>query len=149
MKKLNWGNGIFLAVTVFVIATLSVVSYLISLDFYMVSSDHYQEAVDYQETIDSKKNAAKLKEPVVVLFDEKTLSVDLYFPPVAAAAVDSGTVYFYRPNDSKLDKKIMLSLNREGKQRISVADFTKGKWVLSIEWKADSLNYLEKKSIII
>jgi len=149
MKKLNWGNGIFLAVTVFVIATLSVVSYLISLDFYMVSTDHYQEAVDYQETIDSKKNAAKLEEPVVVLFDEKTLSVDLYFPPVAAAAVDSGTVHFYRPNDSKLDKKVVLSLNREGKQRISVADFTKGKWVLSIEWKADSLNYLEKKSIII
>jgi len=149
MKKLNWGNGIFLAVTVFVIATLSVVSYLISLDFYMVSKDHYQEAVDYQETIDSKKNAAKLEEPVVVLFDEKTLSVDLYFPPAAAAAVDSGKVHFYRPNDSKLDKKVILSLNSEGKQRISVADFTKGKWVLSIEWKADSLNYLEKKSIII
>ncbi len=55
MKKFNWGTGIFLAVTLFVIATLSVVSYLISLDFYLVSNDHYEQGVEYQETIDGQQ----------------------------------------------------------------------------------------------
>jgi hypothetical protein len=51
-EKFNWGSGITIAIVVFVLATLSTVSYLISLEFYLVSEDHYEEGVQYQETID-------------------------------------------------------------------------------------------------
>ncbi|MDZ7719759.1 MAG: FixH family protein [Balneolaceae bacterium] len=149
MKKFNWGNGIFLAVTLFIIATLSVVSYIISLDFYLVSNNHYEEGVKYQETIDNKTRAANLENPVIVLFDEGTTSIKLIFPDEVLGDSLSGNITFYRPNNPNLDKKYNLSLNTEGLQTIPVGDFEKGRWRLSVEWEADSLTYLEEKNIFI
>ncbi len=149
MKKFNWGTGIVLAVTLFIIATLSVVSYIISLDFYLVSNNHYEEGVEYQQTIDSKKRAENLNNPVVVLFDEGSTSIKLIFPEEILSDSLSGNVTFYRPNDPNLDKKYKLSLNTEGLQTIPVGDFEKGRWKLSVEWEADSLTYLEEKNIFI
>lgn len=149
MKKFNWGSGIILAVTLFIIATLSVVSYIISLDFYLVSNNHYEEGVKYQETIDNKMRAENLDNPVIVLFDEGTTSIKLIFPNDILTDSLSGNVIFYRPNNPDLDKKYKLSLNTEGLQTIPVGDFEKGRWRLSVEWKADSLTYLEEKSIFI
>lgn len=149
MKKFNWGNGIVLAVVVFIIGTLSMVSYFISLDFYLVSNDHYEEGVHYQETIDMKKRAEELKDPVMVLFDEPTVSIKLIFPEILRSDSLSGTVTFYRPNAPEKDKVITLQLDEDGTQVIPVDTFDKGRWRLSVEWQSDSLRYLEEKNILI
>lgn len=149
MKKFNWGTGIVLAVTLFIIATLSVVSYIISLDFYLVSNNHYEEGVEYQQTIDNKNRAQNLEKPVVVLFDESSTSIKLIFPQEILSDSLSGDVTFYRPNNPELDRKYKLSLDTQGLQTIPVGDFEKGRWKLSVEWEADSLSYLEEKNIFI
>lgn len=149
MKKFNWGTGIVLAVTLFIIATLSVVSYIISLDFYLVSNNHYEEGVEYQQTIDNKNRAENLENPVVVLFDEGSTSIKLIFPQEILSDSLTGHVTFYRPNNPDLDKKYKLSLDTEGLQTIPVGDFEKGRWKLTVEWNADSLTYLEEKNIFI
>lgn len=149
MNKFNWGNGIFLAVTIFIIATLSVVSYIISLDFYLVSNNHYEEGVNYQETIDNKTRAQNLENPVMVFFDEATTSIKIIFPDEIRQESLSGNVTFYRPNNPELDKKYELNLNIDGLQTIPVNEFEKGRWKLSVEWKSDSLTYLEEKNIFI
>ncbi|MCP9290599.1 MULTISPECIES: FixH family protein [Gracilimonas] len=149
MKKFNWGTGIVLAVTLFVIATLSVVSYLISLDFYLVSNDHYQEGVEYQQTIDKKQRAENLENPVVVLFDEPTVSIKLMFPKEILTDSLSGNVTFYRPNNPELDKRYKLNLDQEGRQSIPVGEFEEGRWKLTVEWQSDSLLYIEEKNIFI
>lgn len=149
MKKFNWGTGIFLAVTLFVIATLSVVSYLISLDFYLVSKDHYEQGVEYQETIDGQQRVRNLENPVLVLFDEPTISIKIIFPQELRSDSLSGSVTFYRPNDSELDRKYKLQIDEDGRQTIPVSDFEKGRWKLTLEWKQDSLVYIEEKNIFI
>ncbi|MFN1834498.1 FixH family protein [Balneola sp. MJW-20] len=149
MKKFNWGTGIFLAVTVFIIATLSVVSYLISLDFYLVSNDHYEQGVEYQQTIDSKERADKLDDKVVMLFDEENVALKMIFPPDMAREGLNGEVTFYRPNDSGMDRKIRLQLNEDRTQSVSMRDFEKGKWIMTLSWEVDSLTYIEEKTVII
>lgn len=149
MKKFNWGTGIVLAVTIFIIATLSVVSYLISLDYYLVSNNHYEEGVNYQETIDNKTRAQNLENPVVVLFDESSTSIKIIFPDEARRELLSGNITFYRPNNPELDKKYKLNLDGDGLQTIPVGEFEKGRWKLSVEWESDSLTYLEEKNIFI
>lgn len=149
MKKFNWGTGIFLAVTLFIIATLSVVSYMISLDFYLVSNNHYEEGVEYQETIDSQQRVKNLKNPVLVLFDEPTVSIKITFPKELRSDSLSGSVTFYRPNDSELDRKFKLQIDEDGRQTIPVSDFEKGRWKLTLEWKQDSLIYIDEKNIFI
>lgn len=149
MKKFNWGTGIFLAVTLFVIATLSVVSYLISLDFYLVSNDHYEQGVEYQETIDGQQRVKNLDNPVLVLFDEPSVSIKITFPKELRSDSLSGSVTFYRPNDSELDRKFKLQIDEGGRQTIPVSDFEKGRWKLTLEWKQDSLVYIDEKNIFI
>jgi len=148
MKKLNWGNGIALSITVFVIATLSVVSYLISLDFFLVTNEHYEEGVEYQQTIDQKKRSSELEDPVVIVFDEKLEALRVVFPNNFVGKAQ-GDIKLYRPNDPELDKKLPLSVNANGIQLISTSALEKGKWVLKIEWNADEKSYLEEKTIII
>ncbi|MAL19084.1 MAG: hypothetical protein CL670_05730 [Balneola sp.] len=148
-KKFNWGSGIVLAVVIFIIGTLSMVSYFISLDFYLVSNDHYEKGVEYQQTIDKKQRAENLDNPVVVLFDEPSVSIKLIFPTNILSDSLSGHINFYRPNNPELDKKYKLSLDGEGLQTIPVGEFEKGRWKLTVEWEADSLVYIEEKNIFI
>lgn len=149
MKKFNWGTGISLVIIIFVIATLSVVSYIISLDFYLVSNDHYEKGVEYQQTIDGKLRADSLEHPVVILFDEPSVSIKIMFPKELQADSLDGLVKFYRPNDSDLDRNYKLQLDENGQQVIPVSDFAKGRWKLTLEWQADTLSYIDEKNIFI
>lgn len=138
-----------MVVTIFVIGTLSVVSYMISLDFYLVSNDHYEEGVQYQETINGQLRAKNMEHPVLILFDEPSVSIKILFPEDARSDSLTGSITFYRPNDSAMDRKFTLELDESGRQIIPVSDFEKGRWKLTLEWKSDSLTYIDKKNIFI
>lgn len=148
-KKFNWGSGITIAIVVFVLATLSTVSYLISLEFYLVSEDHYEDGVQYQETIDGIQRAKNLETPVLILFDEPTVSIKITFPQALITDSLSGNVTFYRPNDSNQDRRYKLQLDENGRQSIPVSDFEDGRWKMTLEWKSDSLTYIDQKNIFI
>lgn len=146
---MNWGKGIFITVTIFVVITLSVVSYLISLDFYMVSNDHYDEASNYQETIDKRDRTKSLSQPVMVFFDEEMVSLKLVFPPELAGRNNAGTIHMYRPNDSNLDMKLELNLDQQGIQYIDATELAKGKWILKLDWSTEDLEYTDEKNILL
>ncbi|MDR9417866.1 FixH family protein [Gracilimonas sp.] len=148
-EKLNWGTGITLAIVVFVLATLSTVSYLISLEFYLVSENHYEDGVEYQETIDGIQNAKELDTPVLILFNEPTVSINITFPRELLSDSLNGTVRFYRPNNSDMDRNYKLNLDENGRQSIPVGDFEEGRWKLTLEWQQDSLTYIDEKNIFI
>jgi len=148
MKKLNWGSGIALAIIVFVIGTLSMVSYFISLDFFLVSNEHYEEGVEYQETIDERKHSSSLEDPVVIVYDEKLDALRIIFPNEFVGKAQ-GVIKLYRPNDPEMDTNIPLSVNANGVQLLSTSSLEKGKWILKIEWNSEEVNYLEEKVVII
>ncbi len=148
MKKMNWGKGLALAITIFIIGTLSMVSYFMSLDFFLVTNNHYEEGVEYQQTIDSKNRAAQLENPVLVVFDEKMEALKVVFPNELIGKAQ-GNINLYRPNNPELDKKIPLNVNATGTQVIPVSEMEKGKWILKIKWKMDDLDYLSEKTIVI
>lgn len=149
MKNFNWGKGIFIAVTLFIIGTLSVVSYLISLDFYLVNNNHYEEGVEYQQTIDSKERTAQLAEKVVILFDEERVALKLVFPDTVMASAVEGSIHLYRPNDSAKDLSLPIEFDKGNTHVIPMERMDKGKWVLTINWKMNDLEYMEEKVVII
>lgn len=149
MKKLHWGNGILIAITLFIIGILSMVSYFISLDFYLVNNNHYEEGVTYQEKIDSKMRTDSLEESVVILFDEERIAIKVLFPEEVMSNAQSGTINLYRPNDSTLDQKMDIEFSSGSTQIIPMERMNKGKWILTINWKMYDLDYTEEKTIII
>lgn len=149
MFKFDWGKGIFIAITVFIIGILSMVSYFISLDFYMVNNNHYEAGVEYQDTIDSKERASLLEEPVVILFDEDRVALKVLFPDAILDKAEDGNIALYRPNDSSKDKELAIQFEAGNTHVIPMEFMDKGKWILTVTWKMDQLEYQEQKVIII
>ncbi len=149
MKKLHWGNGIFIAVTLFIIGTLSMVSYFISLDFYLVNNDHYEDGVAYQETIDSKERTANLEQPVVILFDEERVALKILFSDEVVKKATDGYINLYRPNDSSKDRNLAIQFDAGSTHVIPMERMDKGKWILTIRWKMDDLDYQEEEVVVL
>ena len=149
MKKFNWGNGIFIAMTIFIIGILSMVSYFISLDFYLVNNNHYEDGVEYQTTIDSKYRTSKLHEPIVILFDDERVAIKVMFSDEVMEKATEGTMSLYRPNDASKDVSLGIEFKGGNTQVIPMERMDKGKWVLTIRWQMDDLEYQEEQTIII
>ncbi len=149
MKKLDWGKGIVIAVVLFIIGTLSMVSYLISLDFYLVNNNHYEEGVNYQETIDSKERAEMLDEQVVVLFDEERVALKVLFPETVLENAQDGTIQLYRPNDSSKDLMLPIQFDGGSTHVIPMERMDKGKWILTVKWKMNELDYQKEEVVVI
>jgi nitrogen fixation protein FixH len=147
--KMNWGKGIAIAITVFVVATLSVVSYIISLDFYLVNNNHYEEGVQYQQVIDSKNRTAALDEQVLVLFDDERIALKVVFPESILSQAQDGKLHLYRPNDSKLDLELPIEFEAGATHVIPMERMEKGKWILTVNWKMNDLDYVTEKVVII
>ena len=146
---MNWGKGISITLVVFVVAVLSTVSYLISLDFYMVSNDHYTEAVEYQETIDRKDRVKELSQPIMVFFEEETETFKIHFPSELAGRQNEGTILLYRPNNSEMDMQFELNLDQSGIQLIETVDIEKGKWIMKLSWTTDGIEFMDEKNILL
>ena len=149
MKKFDWGKGIFIAIVVFIIGVMSMVSYIISLDFYLVNNNHYEEGVQYQGTIDGKMRADSLGNPVVILFDEERVALKVMFPEDIMQKAQEGTINLYRPNDASLDRNMPIEFNAGNTQIIPMERMPKGKWILTINWKMNDKEYIEEKVVII
>jgi len=146
---MNWGKGITISITVFVVATLSVVSYLISLDFYLVNQDHYEQGVHYQDVIDSKDRAAQLPEQVMILFDESRTALKIVFPEAVHTYAENGIIGLYRPNNPDIDKEISILFEAGSTHIIPTEGLDKGKWSLELSWEINGEHYLIEKDIIL
>ena len=147
--KMDWGKGITLFLAIFVIATLSVVSYVISWDFYLVNNDHYEEGVEYQTTIDSKLRADSLDHHVVMLFDDEREAIKIIFPQDVVDQAQEGALQLYRPNNPDLDMKMAIDFSQGTTHVIPMARMEKGQWKLTVSWKMNELDYLVEEKVII
>ena len=146
---MNWGKGIALVLAIFVIGVLSVVSYIISLDFYLVNNNHYEEGVEYQQTIDSKNRTAALDQEVVVLFDDERVALKVIFPDSILAHAQEGTLHLYRPSNANLDMELPIEFSAGGTHVIPMERMEKGQWKLIINWKMNDLDYMTEKVVVI
>ncbi|NGP77543.1 hypothetical protein G3570_12920 [Balneolaceae bacterium YR4-1] len=145
----DWGKGITVAIVLFIISTLSVVAYVVSLDYHMVTENHYERAVNYQEHIDRVEQASAMSQPVQIKLMPGDRMVRLQFPNSLALDNLKGTVELYRPNDSSMDQKIDLNLNQNGIQEISSQNLARGKWLVKVSWSSNGQNYFKEESIFL
>ncbi|MGK7370484.1 MAG: FixH family protein [Candidatus Halalkalibacterium sp. M3_1C_030] len=147
--KWNWGKGLTLVITLFIVTTLSVVGYIISLDYHMVTENHYEKAVNYQEHIDRVEEAGSMADPVEInLLAEKQV-VRLHFPKSVSLNNLEGTIELYRPSDSSLDQKFELTLDPNGVQDISSNNLAEGKWLVKVSWSSEGKSFYKQQSIFI
>lgn len=144
----NWGKGLTVIIVLFVATTLSVVFYLVSLDYYMVSENHYEQAVEYQQQIDRIEHTSELEHPIEIN-RSNSRDIQILFPDSLASLNPTGKVKLYRPSDSNLDRLLELRLDTDGRQIIPGADLQKGKWRVQVTWKSDNKEFFEEATIFL
>ncbi|MDZ7694919.1 MAG: FixH family protein [Balneolaceae bacterium] len=144
----NWGKGLAIVISLFVVTTLSVVFYLVSLDYYMVNENHYEQAVKYQQQINRIEHTTALDESVSIRQLENQ-NIEIQFPDSLAALQPKGIVKLYRPSDSNLDRSFKLDLDVEGRQLIPGADLQKGKWMVQITWQSENKEYFQEAAVFL
>lgn len=145
----HWGNGIALVIVLFVIATLSVVGFIMGVDYHMVTENHYEKAENYQQHIERLEQAGSMEKPLEISFLQQEQLIQIRFPENFSANDLEGRVELYRPSDSSKDQVVKLHINASGVQNISGKDLQKGKWVVKVSWSSGGREYYRQESIFL
>ncbi len=128
--RLNWGHKLFIFTVLFMILISSMVYYMYNQHVDLVDTDYYEKGIKYQDEIDKYKAIKGLDHSIK--FD--SIKNELVFETAIGGNI-SGTLKFYRPSDSKMDKQIPFTLNDEGKFVYNVSTLAKGPWKFTFDWK--------------
>jgi nitrogen fixation protein FixH len=143
--QFNWGTGIALFFSLFVVTLLYFVYRSTLLDNSLVSDAYYAEDLKYQERFDKMSNAQGLKEDLKILNFAADSQVELLFPTEFAKV--QGEIYFFCPSDQGSDFKLNIAPNQENRQLISTSGLKTGKWRVKVDW-SDGIKSYYKEEII-
>lgn len=132
---------------VFLSFIISMVTYTAFLDTDLVAEDYYQQEVNYQETIDAKKNGLAFKNKIVIQQDENLLSI--HFPEGIDVKGMVGTVHFYHPKYVKFDVEEPLALTNNNSQTFNKASLQKGNYTIKMKWENNGKSYYIEKTYYI
>ncbi len=145
--KFNWGTGIFIVLSVIVLAVISFYIYLTSVGTHLVEENYYEKELAYQEKIDKLNNTSQLPGNIDIRQEPGVMVIQ--FPAPENGSVPSGTVWFYRPSDQHKDFTHPLQLNDSLQQAFDVSRIDKGKWVIKIDWEMGGKEYYFEEAVII
>ena len=143
---MSWGYKLVFVFIVFASGMGYMVYRCFTTNFELVEKEYYKSELKYQDVIDGEGHANALSALPVL----KQLGNDivLQLPDEMKNAAISGNVLFYCAYDSKKDKRIPLSIDKDGAQSFSSV-VTPGTYTVKIDWNKDGRNYYAEKNITI
>jgi hypothetical protein len=139
---MNWGKGIIIAMSSFVIFILTLVFTLMSNRVDLTSDDYYKKEIGFQNEIEAQRLGQKFDRKLII--QQSKNSIFFEFKDSLPAKI--GTIEFNRPSDQKLDKTIVW----KGEQMILSKNlFQKGLYHLTLEFvQGDQKIQIDRKIII-
>ena len=141
---MNWGWKITVFMGAFIAFIMTMVFMAFGNKIDLVSEDYYQKELDFQEMIDAKHNAKSIEQEVSVKQTENGL--ELVFPESFNEKITEGEITFFRPDNSALDQKKVLSLANH-KQLVPYEGFKPGFYSVFIDFKVNGKAYHIEKSL--
>ncbi len=141
---MDWGKGIVLTITAFVIIMISMVTICVKQDdIHLVTQNYYEEEIKYQDQIEKIINATLLDEEVMT-YDTQAKIVGLNLPLGA-----KGTLHLFRPSDARLDQKIDFDITNIDENSVNVQSLKSGYWKVKLTWENQGKAYYQEKQINI
>ncbi len=141
--RFHYGHGAALGMIGFIVYIMSMVIPAMLMDFDLETEDYYAKELQFQKQIDKSNNYSELNNSIELAQIGEEYRITL--PHIA----DSGSIYFYRPSDKKLDKRFDIKRERKTEQRITTLDLEKGRYQLRVEWQKDNVGYYFEENIFI
>ncbi len=144
--KFNFGTGIFVFMTLFVVALIFFVVFAYRLDVNLVHDNYYEKGVDHSSQIQKVARSAPFAGEIEITDDGNFIRI--VFPPALAAAIENGNVMFFRPSDHLRDVKQPLELR--GNVFIGSKDqLIPGRYIVKITWQSNSQDFEVDKTLIV
>ena len=134
--KLHWGHYIAIFFTCFVVFMLALVYKTFDINTELVAEDYYNREIAYQGKINKQTNTLNYDANVEVVQSNDT--VLFLFPVKFEDSLIKGTINIYRPSDIKKDLTIPISVKNK-KQFIFKNQLSKGRYIIYVDWQADTL----------
>lgn len=137
---MNWGKGLVIGLASFMLfITVLVIKMYKSAEEDSFDKDYYEKGLHYDVEYQQKQQViTDHVQPIIKQTDD--------FVNINLVAVDSGTVNFKRPADSKKDQ--LFSINKTETQ-IPKSGLEKGEWQIVIQWKVGAKKYLYQKNLFM
>lgn len=145
--KLNWGWGIAIFYSLFVIVMIGMVIMSSRQEINMVQDQYYEKDLNYESFRKSRQNASELVSKSMVTYDAGTKSISLEFPETLQKI--QGEVTLYRPSSQSMDKKWPVQLNDAGVMQIKTEDLLPGLWRVLVDFKASGKSYYHEQVVVI
>ena len=145
--KLNWGTGIAMFYSFFVLVLVFAVYQSTKHDNSLVSDHYYADDLAYQQHYNKLANAQQLEEDLKIWNKIQKSEVELHFP--AEFEKVSGEVYFFCPSDKESDFRLPVKLSDGHIQRIPTQGLRRGRWRVKVDWKAEGKAFSREESITI
>lgn len=145
--KINWGTGIAIFYSIFVLVLVYYVIKSTTFDNSLVSEQYYADDLAYQQHYDKLVNAQQLTEDLKIWNKMQKAEVELIFP--AEVGPVSGLIHFFCPSDSGSDFKLPVRPDAERIQRIPTTGLRPGLWKVKVDWQADGKTFYKEQSITL
>lgn len=138
MKRNPWPYAIAAYFVLFIAAMTSWIVFALRNDQELVRKDYYEQEIKYQGELESLNRASEAS--VQISHDAARKSLTVTLPSDA-----TGTILFYRPSDSKLDHKIILS----SQNSIDLRELAGGLWKVRLSWTAGGAEYRRDQTLVL
>ena len=145
--KFNWGTGITIFYSVFVLVLVFAVYRSTQYDHSLVSEHYYADDLAYQQHYNKLANAQQLEEDLKIWNKIQKAEVELHFP--AEFEEVSGEVYFFCPSDQQSDFRLPVQADAGHVQRIPTQGLRPGRWKVKVNWKAEGKEFYKEETINI
>lgn len=147
---MNWGHKILIVIILFVsfIITLVVIAVRQD-DIHLVSKNYYEKEILYQQEIDKQRNFEQYFSGNLGQYAQESGELTLSFFNDQLQGQPEGTIHLFRPSDARLDKRIAIATNEQGKQVLSMQDLASGQWKVKIDWMQNDLAFSQEQTLIL
>jgi hypothetical protein len=144
---MNWGLRVLLLYLGFAAMIGTLVAMSMGQRIELVSPTYYEEELRYQQDIDAEKLAAQLADPLRV--DYREGAVEIRFPEAFHGRAMDGEIRFRKPDNSDLDRRIVVQPDTSGQQRIPREELAFGLYQVKVTWTVDGLTYQSLQEIMV
>jgi hypothetical protein len=145
--KWNWGTGLFIAASLFILLMIGFVYFMFRENYDLVEKDYYPKALVYQQRIDKLNNTAQLKQKAKV--EVKGYSVMITFPPELLPESISGSVVFYRPSGVSGDVNATIKVDSSGVMIYPLTGLKNGNYVVKLDYNFNDRGYYQEEALFV
>ncbi len=136
--KFNWGTGIFIFMTLFLLAAAGFIFFASQQSINLVHKNYYEKGVNYTEQMNIDARSVEYKNSIEISNTDKYLTVTI--EKSLSSKIDSGKITMFRPSDYKKD--ISMPVRRKTSQiNFRKKDLINGRYILKFSWFSESVKY--------